>query len=41
MVSHDLSTGQIMAGTQAQNLQNNFNTDTQIIHNLAHTFTLF
>ena len=25
-----------MAGTQAQNLQNNFNTDTQIIHNLAH-----
>ena len=25
-----------MAGTQAQNLQGNFNIDTQIIHNLAH-----
>ena len=25
-----------MAGTQAQNLQDNFNIDTQIIHNLAH-----
>ena len=25
-----------MAGIQAQNLQDNFNIDTQIIHNLAH-----
>ena len=25
-----------MAGTQAQNLQDNFNLATQIIHNLAH-----
>ena len=25
-----------MAGTQAQNLQDNFNIDTQTIHNLAH-----
>ena len=25
-----------MAGTQAQNLQDNFNIDTHIIHNLAH-----
>ena len=25
-----------MVGTQAQNLQINFNIDTQIIHNLAH-----
>ena len=25
-----------MAGTQAQNLQVNFNIDTQIIHNLSH-----
>ena len=25
-----------MAGTQAQNLQDNINIDTQIIHNLAH-----
>ena len=25
-----------MAGTQAQNLQDNFNIDTQIIHNLVH-----
>ena len=25
-----------MAGTQSQNLQDNFNIDTHIIHNLAH-----
>ena len=25
-----------MAGTQAQNIQDNFNIDTQISHNLAH-----
>ena len=25
-----------MAGTQAQNLQDNFNIDTRTIHNLAH-----
>ena len=25
-----------MAGTQAQNLQDNFNNDTQTIHSLAH-----
>ena len=25
-----------MAGTQAQNLRDNFNIDTQTIHNLAH-----
>ena len=25
-----------MAGTQAQNIQDNFNIDTHIIHNLAH-----
>ena len=25
-----------MSGTKAQNLQDNFNLDTQIIHNLAH-----
>ena len=36
MASYDLSTRQIMPGTHAQNLHDNLNIDTQIIHNLAH-----